>query len=108
VAAAPLRLLNRQSVDIVNNLESDWHGRVRAIAGHRTADAIFETLHGQLVRHQFALSQLPGRPATSLPQHERVIEAIRDRDPKAAEQAMRDHIASVIEALANIDALGMR
>jgi DNA-binding FadR family transcriptional regulator len=52
------------------------------------------------------LSLLPGRPQASLPQHERIIAAIRDRDPKAAEAAMREHIASVIEALRAIDQLG--
>ena len=31
-----------------------------------------------------------------------------DRDPKAAEAAMRDHIGSVIEALRGIDATGLR
>jgi len=41
----------------------------------------------------------PGRPQTSLPEHERVINAVRDRDPVAAEEAMRRHVASVIEAL---------
>jgi DNA-binding GntR family transcriptional regulator len=89
------------------DLNQRLHGLIRAIAGHRTAETIIATLHAQLVRHQFALSQLPGRPAISLPQHERIIEAIRDRDPKAAEQAMRDHIASVIEALSNMEAWGM-
>jgi DNA-binding GntR family transcriptional regulator len=49
---------------------------------------------------------LPGRPQVSLPQHEAVIAAIRARDTKAAEDAMRAHIASVIEALRSIEALG--
>ncbi|MFD0523157.1 FCD domain-containing protein [Paractinoplanes durhamensis] len=49
---------------------------------------------------------LPGRPQTSLPQHERIITAIRDGDPKIAEEAMREHIASVIDALRSIDQLG--
>ena len=64
-------------------------------------------MRGQLVRHQFTLSLLPGRPAASLPQHERIIEAIRARDPKAAEAAMRDHIASVIEALRSLEGIGL-
>jgi DNA-binding GntR family transcriptional regulator len=87
-----------------SELNQRLHGLIRGIAGHRTADGIVETLRGQLVRHQFVLSLHPGRPAISLPQHERVIEAIRERDPKAAEDAMRAHIASVIEALRDMDA----
>jgi DNA-binding GntR family transcriptional regulator len=90
------------------DLNQRLHGLIRVIAGHRTADSIIETLRGQLVRHQFMISLHPGRPAISLPQHERIIEAIRQRDPKAAESAMREHIASVIEALRDIDAAELR
>jgi DNA-binding GntR family transcriptional regulator len=91
-----------------SDLNQRLHGLIRDIAGHRTAEGIIETLRGQLVRHQFMLSLHPGRPAVSLPQHERIIEAIRQRDPKGAEDAMREHIASVIEALRDIDATEMR
>ncbi|MEV6300505.1 GntR family transcriptional regulator [Actinoplanes sp. NPDC051861] len=89
-----------------SDLNQRLHGLVRRIGAHSTADRIVETLRGQLVRHQYMLSLVPGRPQTSLPQHERIIAAIRDRDPKAAETAMRDHIASVIEALKAIDYMG--
>jgi DNA-binding GntR family transcriptional regulator len=89
-----------------SDLNQRLHALVRTIAGHHTADGIIETLHGQLVRHQFMLSLLPGRPQVSLPQHERIIATVRERDPVAAEAAMREHIASVIEALRTMDALG--
>ena len=89
-----------------SDLNQRLHALIGRIAGHGTADRIVGTLRGQLVRHQFMLSLLPGRPQVSLPQHERIIAAIRDRDPAAAEAAMRDHIASVIDALRSIDHLG--
>ena len=90
-----------------SDLNQRLHGLIRQIAGHQTADRIVETLRGQLVRHQFMLSLLPGRPQISLSQHERIITAIRDRDPKAAETAMREHIASVVDALQSMDYLGV-
>lgn len=104
-------LLMRRAVEAgehrrYSDLNQRLHALIREVAGHGTADRIVETLRGQLVRHQFMLSLLPGRPQASLPQHERIIAAIRDRDPKAAEAAMREHIASVIEALRAIDQLG--
>ena len=83
------------------------HAFVRAIAAHRTADSIIETMRGQLVRHQFALSLLPGRPTVSLPEHLAIIEAIQARDPKVAEHAMRAHIGSVIEALRGLGEIGL-
>ena len=106
-----IALLMRRAVEAgeyrrYSDLNQRLHALIRAIADHRTADRIVETLRGQLVRHQFVLSLLPGRPQQSLPKHERVITAIRDGDPKAAESAMREHIASVIDALRSIDQLG--
>jgi DNA-binding GntR family transcriptional regulator len=87
-----------------SDLNARLHGLIRSIAGHRTAEGIIETLRGQLVRHQFMVSLHPGRPAVSLPQHERIIAAIQAHDPQAAEAAMRDHIASVIAVLREIEA----
>ncbi len=78
------------------------HGLIRTIAAHGTATAIIERLRAQLVRHQFALSLVPGRPGVSLGQHERIAAAIAARDPAAAEAAMRDHITSVIDALRDL------
>jgi DNA-binding GntR family transcriptional regulator len=106
-----IALLMRRAVEAgeyrrYSDLNQRLHALIRAIAGHSTADRIVETLRGQLVRHQFVLSLLPGRPRQSLPQHEQIITAIRDGDPKAAEAAMRGHIASVIDALRSIDQLG--
>jgi DNA-binding GntR family transcriptional regulator len=88
-----------------SDLNERLHSLIRRIAGHRTAEGIIETLRGQLVRHQFMVSLHPGRPTVSLPQHERIIAAIQAHDPAAAESAMREHIASVITALREIDAL---
>jgi DNA-binding GntR family transcriptional regulator len=90
-----------------SELNRRLHKLIQTIAGHRTADRLIETMRGQLVRHQYALTLLPGRPAVSQPQHQRIIDAIRARSPEAAEQAMREHIASVIEALRTLDAIGL-
>ena len=75
------------------------HARIRAIAAHDTATSMIERLRAQLVRHQFSVSLIPGRPAVSLAQHEQIVAAVVARDPAAAEAAMHDHITSVIEAL---------
>lgn len=99
------RAVNAGEFRRYSDLNERLHGLVRRIAGHRTAEGIIDTLRGQLVRHQFMLSLHPGRPAVSLPQHERIIAAIRAHDPVAAEAAMREHIASVIAALREIDAV---
>jgi DNA-binding GntR family transcriptional regulator len=82
-----------------SDLNHALHARIREISGQRTATLTIERLRGQFVRHQFRLALQPGRTAASLPQHERIIAAVVARDPAGAERAMREHLASVIEAL---------
>ena len=104
-----LRTLGKEMQEVVaradmlrySDLNAQLHARVRAIARHASATRIIEQLHGQMVRHQFRLSLMPGRPFTSLPEHLAIIDAIATRDPAAAELAMRTHLTSVLHALTN-------
>ena len=82
-----------------SDLNARLHRRIREIARHSTSANLIERLGAQVVRHQFRLSLQPGRPAVSLPQHERIIASVVAREPDAAEQAMRLHLSSVVEAL---------
>jgi DNA-binding GntR family transcriptional regulator len=83
-----------------SELNQQLHQRVMAIAAQPVAAALLDRLHAQFVRHQFRLSLQPGRPQRSLPEHERIVDAIAAGDPAAAEDAMRRHLASVIDTLA--------
>ncbi|MFL5998394.1 MAG: GntR family transcriptional regulator [Streptomyces sp.] len=82
-----------------SELNQELHARVREFSGQRTAEDLLERLNAQLVRHRFQLALRPGRPQHSLKEHLAMIEAIRARDPQAAEKAVRAHLTSVIEAL---------
>lgn len=82
-----------------SELNHTLHDRIREISGQRTAVELLERLNAQLVRHRFQLALRPGRPQHSLNEHLAMIEAIRARDPQAAEAAVRAHLAGVIEAL---------
>ncbi|MYW63206.1 FCD domain-containing protein [Streptomyces sp. SID8379] len=82
-----------------SELNHDLHARIRDISGQQTAVGLLERLNAQLVRHRFQLALRPGRPQQSLSEHLAVIEAIRARDPQAAETAVRAHLSSVIAAL---------
>jgi DNA-binding GntR family transcriptional regulator len=85
-----------------SDLNAELHALVRDISGNATSTRVIEQLRAQMVRHQFALSLLPGRPAVSLVQHEKIIRAVTERDPKAAERAMREHLSSVIDTLRDL------
>ncbi|WP_405385806.1 GntR family transcriptional regulator [Streptomyces sp. NBC_01102] len=82
-----------------SELNHDLHARIRDISGQRTAVGLLERLNAQLVRHRFQLALRRGRPQQSLSEHLAMIEAIRARDPQAAEEAVRAHLSSVIDAL---------
>ncbi|MFJ8630189.1 GntR family transcriptional regulator [Streptomyces sp. NPDC093568] len=82
-----------------SELNQELHARIQEFSGQRTAVELLERLNAQLVRHRFQLALRPGRPQHSLNEHLAMIEAIRARDPQAAESAVRAHLASVIEAL---------
>ncbi|GAA3308781.1 GntR family transcriptional regulator [Streptomyces cinereospinus] len=81
------------------DLDHDLHARIREFSGQATAVELLERLDARLVRHRFRLALRPGRPQRSLNEHLALIEAIRARDPQAAETAVRAHLAGVIDAL---------
>ena len=78
------------------------HRRILEISGHRVARDICARLHSQVVRYQFRTVLAPGRPQKSLAEHERIVAAIAAGDRAAAELAMREHLANVAAALADV------
>jgi DNA-binding GntR family transcriptional regulator len=79
------------------------HRAVRDIAAHETAGLILDRLRTQSVRYHFTVALLPGRIERGLQEHLHVIEAVCSGDPVAAEQAMRAHLLSVVNAVKRID-----
>ncbi|OZB78626.1 MAG: GntR family transcriptional regulator [Microbacterium sp. 14-71-5] len=84
-------------------LHQDLDRLLRALSGHATATLLLERLQAQSARHQFRLGFLPGRAATSAPEHTAIIDAVLARDPDAAESATRAHLAGVIALLRTMD-----
>jgi len=82
-----------------SELNRELHRMVIDISGQQVAAGLLARLNGQLVRHQFRLSLHPGRPQQSLPEHLAIIAAIVARHPATAEEAARNHLRSVINAL---------
>ncbi len=75
------------------------HRAIQRIAGNATADRILTTLRSHLVRLQYRVILLPGRPDTSLTEHIAIIDAICTGDAEAAEVAMRRHLTSFTQLL---------
>ncbi|MEP9382009.1 GntR family transcriptional regulator [Nocardioides sp. KR10-350] len=84
-----------------SRLNQRLHDSVIAIAAQPVAAEVLARLRARNVRHQFRLAYRAGRPQVSLPQHLAIIDAVCRRDPEAAEAAVRAHLTSVLEALAD-------
>lgn len=109
---ARLRALGAELAAAVDNadvvaysrINQQVHRAVRDVAGHETAGVLLDRLRTQSVRYHYSVALLPGRPAVGLREHLEVIETICAGDPDVAEQTMRAHLLSVVEALKQLDA----
>lgn len=75
------------------------HRELQRMAGNATADRILNTLKSHLVRLQYRVILLPGRPRTSLAEHRAIVKAVCAGDADAAEAAMRKHLTSFTRLL---------
>ncbi|GAA2619018.1 GntR family transcriptional regulator [Streptomyces vastus] len=82
-----------------SGLNQELHAKIQQFSGQQVAVELLDRLNAQLVRHRFQLALRPGRPQQSVNEHLAMIEAIRARDPHAADAAARAHLTSVIDAL---------
>jgi DNA-binding GntR family transcriptional regulator len=91
-----------------SKLNRALHGALRRIARHRVADDLVANLRNRAAHHQFRLALVPGRAEVSLAQHRAIVEAVLGGDGPAAEQAMRAHLASVVDVLRQWEAFDSR
>jgi len=84
-------------------LSDQIHTRLREIAGQQTAAGIIDRLRHQGVRYQFHVSLLPGRLAQGAKEHLDIIDAVVSGDPVAAERITREHFASVVGCLHQLE-----
>jgi DNA-binding GntR family transcriptional regulator len=82
-----------------SKLNRTLHATLRRIARHRVADDLVANLRNRAAHHQFRLALVPGRAPESLAQHRAIVAAVIAGDAAAAERAMRDHLASVVDVL---------
>ena len=91
-----------------SKLNRRLHRSLCTIARHRVADELVANLRNRAAHHQFRLALVPGRAGESLGQHRAIVEAVVAGDGAAAEAAMWDHLASVIEVLRHWEAFDTR
>ena len=100
--AAQRKQLDRGDLLAASDANAAFHRRIIAIARHETAERLISSLHAQMVRFQYRTILAPGRSESSFAEHLAIADAIAAGNPRAAEQAMRKHIAKVAAALKSL------
>jgi DNA-binding GntR family transcriptional regulator len=99
LVASMARALAEDRMGTYSDLNATLHRRLREVSGHDIAADLVENLRNRAAHHAFRLAMFPGRAEESLPQHQAIVDAVVAGDADAAEEAMRAHLSSVIDAL---------
>ena len=82
-----------------SDANADLHAALLELSGHGTALRLIRALSSQTVRYQYRTILIPGRSAASLGEHAAIVEAVVAGDADRAEEAMRNHLFNVAQAV---------
>jgi DNA-binding GntR family transcriptional regulator len=87
--------------DSVLSFEADekLHDFILVNAGNMRMRKILHDLMGQILRIRFISGHKPGRIITTVDEHKKIINAIKNKDPHNAEEKMRIHLLNTKELL---------
>lgn len=80
-------------------LDRDFHGAISTAAGNPVLGEILRNLHERAQRVWFVSLRAPEHHRRVVDEHAAIVEALRSRDPSAAEAAVRAHIQSFADNL---------
>jgi DNA-binding GntR family transcriptional regulator len=82
-----------------SDANADLHAALLELSGHGTALRLIQALNSQTVRYQYRTILIPGRSAASVEEHAAIVDAVIARDGDRAEEAMRNHLFNVAQAV---------
>jgi DNA-binding GntR family transcriptional regulator len=86
-----MRLLVDHPAELTR-LGGEFHASIAAIAGNRRCQQLLRQLDGHMRRYRALTSRRQPRRLAALEDHRALFEALRARDPDAAERTVRDHV----------------
>ncbi len=86
-------------IEAYGDLDLAFHRTFWEAAGSKRLLATAETIDGQIRMLINSSAAIPGRLPQSRAEHEAILQAVRDKDPEAAELAMRTHVRNAGQAL---------
>lgn len=93
------RAVTQGDTALYSQCNAALHRELQRMAGNATADRILNTLKSHLVRLQYRVILLPGRPRASLAEHRAIVAKVCVGDADGAERAMRKHLTSFMRLL---------
>jgi GntR family transcriptional repressor for pyruvate dehydrogenase complex len=94
-ASAERARSNPAAEDLYHEADIAFHRAVIAATGNRALGNMTEPIHRALGMARRPLARPEHRLARSIPEHRRILTAIAAKDVAAAQDAMRDHLATV-------------
>lgn len=73
-------------------LDVAFHVALAVATGNQLHAHLVRDLRGLLLEYSFVVAAVDGRMKNAAEEHRAIYEAVRDRDSKAAQQAMSDHL----------------
>jgi DNA-binding GntR family transcriptional regulator len=92
------RVANQDAIGY-SELNARFHQLIWAAADHPTTSRLVGGLKSQSIRFQYQTIMQPGRTERSMREHEAIFNALKAHDGDAAESAMREHLAEVLQTL---------
>jgi DNA-binding GntR family transcriptional regulator len=83
---------NRTDPAQIADLNLEFHAEIRRIAGNPYLDRFLTQIEHSVRRFGKTTYTYAGRPHTSLGEHQAIVEAIIDREPKRAEELAAEHM----------------
>ncbi len=85
------------TVDQMIKLDEKFHAVIAKATRNRTLSILMKTMTTVLFEGWISSLHIPGRIQSTVEEHRKVVQAILERDPKGAEQAMRNHLERALK-----------
>lgn len=88
-------------LDDYSRLAARFHDLMVAECGNSLLVRLYDQIRTNLRRYQTLMSDLPGSPAKSIREHQKILGAIRSRDAIGAAQAAGMHVGELVRRFEN-------
>lgn len=84
------------------DVNQKFHSMLQEMAGNKVLNDVVNGLRQKIVLYRYRQLYQPDRFEASISEHRALMDALRKRDPAAAENLMRQHLTNQCEALKNV------